>query len=161
MYILGFQVLRTLGDKMFKKQKKFESINLPGMKIEIDDIVIYLYYADHEADLSRWNVPESFLNNICVRCQDTNKIYWVQPDSACVNGYRYMYITNEDIENLLEILSLHDPQFKSNSYTYSDNTYVNINKLLRQCDDCTKSKLTAIMNHLDPQSLIDIDTSYH
>ena len=135
MYIVGFQVLRTLGDKMFKKQKKFESINLPGMRIEIDRIVIYLYYAEDRYDLYRWNVPESFLNNICVRCQDTNKIYWVQPDSASVNGYRYMYITNGDIDNLLEFLFPDKLQFKSNSYTYSDNTYVNINKLFQQCDD--------------------------
>ena len=159
MYIVGFQVLRTLGDKMFKKQKKFESINLPGMRIEIDSIVIYLYYADHEYDLSRWNVPESSLNNIYVRCQDTNKIYWVQPNGTSVNGWMYLHILDGDRENLLEAIFPHKFQSKPNSYTYSDNTYVNINKLLQQCDDCTKSKLATIMNNLDPQSLIHI--SYH
>lgn len=115
--------------------------------------LIYVYHAKSEADMVRWDVPPLDLASVFVICNDSNRIFMVQPDKLSTTGYSYMGLCEGDAESLLR--ELYPSKFMNHS-SYKDTTYVNINKLLEHCNEDIKSKVLDAIKLLDSESLIDI-----
>lgn len=143
---------------MFKKDKHYNGAisKVPGYKISINGIDYYIYISKYPIEMLDINV--FFLGNVrdmhhtFVCCEADNSIYMVYmldpSDSDLSRSYHWAKLMSGTELDLLQYL------FPINSLNaeYSDNSYVNINKLLQSCpDDVLRDEVTSIINQLDPE----------